>query len=208
MELNEQMYYITHNPFGEGYVILAGQLLFDNFYSRKILNYEARLYAVFDSLEQQTRSTNKFVIVSESEEIYLHWTDTCLAKARDILPIPIPLTLIRQTTNVASAELILGGQRREQDERMLQDLQNLLLVRQQQSSNSTPIQNKVQKRIADLVIQDAIKQELTCSITMNPLTLETATCVAPCYHIFDKNAITTWLETKNTCPECRVQCSL
>lgn len=67
---------------------------------------------------------------------------------------------------------------------------------------------KVQKRVADLMIADAVSKGETCSITLNPLTQETATCVAPCYHIFEKEAIQTWLATKHTCPECREPCSL
>jgi hypothetical protein len=67
---------------------------------------------------------------------------------------------------------------------------------------------KPQKRIADVMIADAVSKGVCCPITMNPLTLESATCVAPCYHIFEKEAITTWLTTKITCPECREICSI
>lgn len=67
---------------------------------------------------------------------------------------------------------------------------------------------QVQQRIAKLVISDAIQNEEICPITMNPLTLETAVCVAPCYHVFDKTAIGKWLEANDTCPECRERCSL
>ena len=66
----------------------------------------------------------------------------------------------------------------------------------------------VQKRIADVMIADAVSKGVCCSITMNPLTHESASCVAPCYHIFDKGAITTWLTEHSTCPECREICSI
>ena len=64
------------------------------------------------------------------------------------------------------------------------------------------------KRVADLVIQDALKQELCCAISLNPLTVENAVCVAPCYHVFEKESISKWLTTSSTCPECRETCSI
>ena len=65
-----------------------------------------------------------------------------------------------------------------------------------------------QKRIADIMIADAVSKEIQCPISLNPLTLASAACVAPCYHIFEKEAIQTWLQEKKTCPECREPCSL
>jgi hypothetical protein len=65
-----------------------------------------------------------------------------------------------------------------------------------------------QKRVADLMIADAVAKGECCSITMNPLTPDTAACVAPCYHVFEREAIHTWLATKSTCPTRRQPCSV
>lgn len=65
-----------------------------------------------------------------------------------------------------------------------------------------------QKRIADVMISDAVSKGGCCPISMNPLTQSSAACVAPCYHIFEKEAIQTWLGDHTTCPECRQPCSL
>jgi hypothetical protein len=65
-----------------------------------------------------------------------------------------------------------------------------------------------QKRVEDIMIADAMSKGGCCPITMNPLTSISAKCVAPCYHIFEKEAIQTWLNDNNTCPECRIPCSL
>ena len=65
-----------------------------------------------------------------------------------------------------------------------------------------------QKRIADLVIADAIAKGESCSIAMTPLTQESAVCVGPCYHAFSTEAITTWLTNNTTCPTCRAPCTL
>jgi hypothetical protein len=73
---------------------------------------------------------------------------------------------------------------------------------------SVPKEKQVQNRVERVMIEKAIEENLSCSITLTPLTQETAACVAPCYHVFDKEAIQIWLTTKNTCPECRRVCSL
>jgi hypothetical protein len=80
-----------------------------------------------------------------------------------------------------------------------------------QPSSQNQNQNKkvqTQARISKLMIADAVASNATCPITTNPLTLTNAVCVAPCYHIFEREAICIWLETKDTCPECRQTCSL
>lgn len=68
--------------------------------------------------------------------------------------------------------------------------------------------SKTQKRISKLIIADALASNATCSITMNPLTLYNAVCVAPCYHVFEREGILKWLQTNTTCPECREPCCL
>jgi hypothetical protein len=73
---------------------------------------------------------------------------------------------------------------------------------------AAPAAAKPQKRVADLVIADAVKSEACCPITMDPIKAETAACVAPCYHVFEKEAIQGWLADHTTCPQCREACSL
>lgn len=64
------------------------------------------------------------------------------------------------------------------------------------------------KRVCNIVIEDAIKQNTLCPITLNPITYESAKCVAPCYHVFEKEAIETWLSKSSACPQCRETCVL
>jgi hypothetical protein len=193
-------YYISRSSSGEGYVLLSGLFLFENHYSNEVLQGNARLYAVFDTLEGTTHSTSNFVLYHDNGvRIDLEWTEAeAEAEGTDIT---IPLTFIHQTTNPELSEIT------RIDTRNYERLDQIAQIAVEELSKMKT-SFKVQKRIADLVIKDAIQQELSCPITMTPFTPETARCVAPCYHIFDKEAITTWLETKNTCPECREQCSL
>lgn len=67
---------------------------------------------------------------------------------------------------------------------------------------------KPQKRVAEIVIADAIKNAMCCPITMDPIKANSAACVAPCYHVFEKEAITHWLATHDNCPQCRESCAL
>ena len=56
--------------------------------------------------------------------------------------------------------------------------------------------------VRDLLIDHAIKEGSSCSITLEPLTKESAV-VTSCFHIFDRTAITEWLMTHTTCPVCK-----
>jgi hypothetical protein len=67
---------------------------------------------------------------------------------------------------------------------------------------------KPQKRVADIMIADAVKNSASCPITMDPIKAESAACVAPCYHVFEKEAITQWLGGHDSCPQCREPCCL
>jgi hypothetical protein len=77
-----------------------------------------------------------------------------------------------------------------------------------QRAAAAPQLPKPQKRVADLVIADAVKNSASCPITMDPIKAESAACVAPCYHVFEKEAIKEWLGGHDSCPECRQACCL
>ena len=67
---------------------------------------------------------------------------------------------------------------------------------------------KPQKRVADIVIANAVREGAACPITMDPIKADSAACVAPCYHVFEKSAIEHWMSSHTTCPQCREACSL
>jgi hypothetical protein len=56
--------------------------------------------------------------------------------------------------------------------------------------------------IATLIVTDAMNKGDTCSITFEPLTLEN-TAITSCFHLFNYEAINTWLNNNDTCPLCR-----
>ncbi len=58
------------------------------------------------------------------------------------------------------------------------------------------------KHIIDAVLDNAEATKKLCPITMEPIQKATA-AITSCGHIFQKAALTEWLKTNNTCPECR-----
>lgn len=67
---------------------------------------------------------------------------------------------------------------------------------------SAPPAPNLPKHVADLVIRDAETRGATCPITMEPITAVSAT-VTSCGHVFQTAALTHWLTSNTTCPECR-----
>ena len=76
--------------------------------------------------------------------------------------------------------------------------------------DSLPIPEAIPRRIARLVVEDAIKKNELCGIIMEPLEISN-TAVTSCYHTFNAVALETWFEknaTRSTCPACRKICSM
>jgi E3 ubiquitin-protein ligase ATL6/9/15/31/42/55 len=71
----------------------------------------------------------------------------------------------------------------------------------------TPIRNTLPTFVSSLLIDHAIHEGATCSITLEPFTKESAV-VTSCFHIFDRTAITEWLATHTTCPVCKQETRL
>lgn len=61
--------------------------------------------------------------------------------------------------------------------------------------------------VTTLLLEDAIAKKQDCPITMEPITKEFA-AVTSCYHVFDRDAIASWLTSHTTCPVCKQTCCL
>ena len=72
-------------------------------------------------------------------------------------------------------------------------------------TKSVPVIHPLPPRIAKLLLEEAVRKEEVCSITLDPLTLDTGV-VTSCFHFFEKNAIQTWLESNKACPVCKQEC--
>jgi hypothetical protein len=72
------------------------------------------------------------------------------------------------------------------------------------------LQEKIPKRIAWLIAEDASKTGETCPISTNTISPITAS-VTTCYHVFETDAINEWVQRNpvNTpCPVCRKPCEV
>lgn len=64
--------------------------------------------------------------------------------------------------------------------------------------------------VKHLLIENAIKKEECCPITMELINKETATATS-CFHVFEKSAIEIWLNLKKNdskCPVCKQKCAI
>jgi hypothetical protein len=61
--------------------------------------------------------------------------------------------------------------------------------------------------VVRLIIDEAVKQQQTCSISFDNICSENA-CVTTCGHVFSKDSIKEWLKQNSTCPECRKPCRI
>jgi hypothetical protein len=57
------------------------------------------------------------------------------------------------------------------------------------------------------LISHAVKENMTCPISMNPIEERTA-CVTTCQHIFERQAIERWFTENSRCPVCRQETSV
>ena len=57
------------------------------------------------------------------------------------------------------------------------------------------------------LIGHAIKENLTCPISMNPIEPSTA-CITSCQHVFERESIQRWLADHENCPVCRQAVSI
>jgi hypothetical protein len=65
-----------------------------------------------------------------------------------------------------------------------------------------PVQKpQLPPHVTRILLERAVAEGAECPITGDPLTMTST--VTSCGHIFDKEAIHTWLATNNNCPECR-----
>jgi len=73
----------------------------------------------------------------------------------------------------------------------------------QQQQQERQQQLALPKFVTVLILRDAATNGKLCSITMDPIEIDTDTfTVTPCYHAFNKEALQRWTRDHATCPEC------
>jgi len=59
--------------------------------------------------------------------------------------------------------------------------------------------------VAELIKKEAIEKNTSCPISMESFSDCKALRLTSCYHLFESDALSTWLTTKDTCPLCKQQ---
>lgn len=85
-----------------------------------------------------------------------------------------------------------------------QEPQNRMPVPTAPAAVSAP---KIPAFVAEIIKRDAIRNKDTCAITLDEFTEDTKTVVTPCFHIFTRSGLCTWLESKHLCPTCKASVS-
>ena len=73
------------------------------------------------------------------------------------------------------------------------------------SETRTEPEKKPRKEIIDMIINNYVSKKEKCPITLDDLEFETSSLTS-CYHVFNSDAIITWLVNKDVCPTCRTNC--
>jgi hypothetical protein len=111
---------------------------------------------------------------------------------RPTLVMEMPMTLLvqppRQTDSILAATLLAS-----------------LVAPPQPPQQPAPRPPPFPKHLADQVLAAAEAAGQVCPITMEPIQKSTA-AVTSCGHVFQKEAITHWMQDHDTCPECRQPC--
>lgn len=211
----------------DGVVLLQGGAI-DTVLMRACLEKKARLYKLINPLPAYKEYS--YAVCDNDDEciLFKEFPSNELRPRLDPTIHKLAYESVHRTIDPVEADLF-WKENQSSEEREIRILQGLAAIQEAcraidyseqilaSSEYSAPppsanaaanVQTKPQTRISLLMIADSIASNATCPITTNPLTHETAVCVAPCYHIFEREAITKWLESKDTCPTCRESCSL
>jgi len=96
-----------------------------------------------------------------------------------------------------------------QEEPYLQDIPLWAFAQPPLEQFHTPIthlkETPIPRRIATLIAEEAIKNNESCPITMEPIILNES-AVTSCYHVFSAKALESWIVLGNPCPVCRNDC--
>jgi hypothetical protein len=68
-------------------------------------------------------------------------------------------------------------------------------------------QQEIPQFVLKLLYDDKVSKQESCSISMIPFRDLTIIGVTSCFHIFDVNGLSRWIQTHRQCPLCRLQVS-
>jgi hypothetical protein len=69
-----------------------------------------------------------------------------------------------------------------------------------------PAAKPIPEFVCRALIREAIEKRESCPISLSEFTPETSMSVTSCYHVFETDSLTVWLNTNSSCPVCKQPC--
>ena len=108
----------------------------------------------------------------------------------------------RRLANAAIMLRLLEAQLRDE----LDNLQMLQAQRDQQEKKIKPLTKIMKRKLREIPLSlDQICSQPSCPICSEDFVVDETTLCLPCSHLFHKNCVMQWLESKKTCPICRYE---
>ena len=160
----------------------------------------------------------------EDLEIFDRYRKTPLNYAIDYGNNPIVRFLIENGVDCSYLPLSIinelneSRERRLQRDREIREYEETLLIQEHHRSRRIRILRRPEiveeiktevvrpsKDIIDLIVNNEIAKGAICPISMEEIEKETAV-VTNCFHVFSRDNIEYWLQSKNFCPVCKTKC--
>ncbi len=71
------------------------------------------------------------------------------------------------------------------------------------ASRTAQTSRTIPKRVVDLLVADAVSKQESCPISLEDFTQGMRISVTSCYHLFQEDALKTWMRSKSSCPLCK-----
>jgi hypothetical protein len=62
---------------------------------------------------------------------------------------------------------------------------------------------QIPTRVAEVLKRDAVAKGDSCPISMEDFTASSKVAITSCFHLFQEDALTTWLQSHTACPLCK-----
>lgn len=80
---------------------------------------------------------------------------------------------------------------------------SMLIVAQPRVTQAPQAHPRIPKHVVEALKRDAVAKGDSCPISMEDFTASSSLAVTSCFHLFQEEALTTWLQSNTSCPLCK-----